>query len=101
MKIDEENFGSLINSKIECYLHSIDPQQNNEDVLIGRADLDINKIILSKDFFYSANIEILSNLELNSNNKNQKKNQPKSKIARYINIKIITIITIIKQLNYL
>lgn len=81
IKLDEENFGALINSKVECFLHMIDTKQNNEDILIGRAELEINKIILAKDFFFTANIDLNSNLDLNAN-KNQKKNQPKSKVVR-------------------
>jgi len=59
----------------------INVKQNNEDILIGRAELDINKIILAKDFFFTSNIDIISLLDVNAN-KNQKKNQPKSKVVR-------------------
>ncbi len=48
------------------------------DSVIGKADLNINKIILEKDFFYTTTLEIISGQLLEMNNQNQKKKQPKA-----------------------
>jgi hypothetical protein len=53
----------LANSKIEVYLHKIDSQTNqnipnNSDIIIGKGTIDFNKVFLSKDFFFTANLEI-------------------------------------------
>jgi hypothetical protein len=58
VKLGEDNFGALANSKLQVFLHRIEVKNNNSDSIIGKGELSFNKIFLSKDFFYTAELEI-------------------------------------------
>jgi hypothetical protein len=58
VKLGEDNFGALANSKLQVFLHRIEPKNNNHDTIIGKAELSFNKIFMSKDFFYTDELEI-------------------------------------------
>ena len=60
MNLTESNISTLMNAKIELILHVIDIKNNNEDISLGRSEIDFNKIIMSKDFFFTKTVEILN-----------------------------------------
>ena len=87
VKLGEDNFGALANSKIEVYLHKIDIKHNNMDSIIGKGDMCFNKIFLSKDFFYSDDIQFYNYIpeEIKDDDKNKptvKKNYNKQPIKQ-------------------
>jgi hypothetical protein len=58
VKLGEDNFGALANSKLQVFLHRIEIRNNNNDTIIGKGELSFNKIFLSKDFFFTDDLEI-------------------------------------------
>jgi hypothetical protein len=58
VKLGEDNFGALANSKLQVFLHRIEIRDNNNDTIIGKGELSFNKIFLSKDFFFTDDLEI-------------------------------------------
>lgn len=83
MNLTESNISTLMNSKIEIILHAIDVKNNNLDISLGRSEIDFNKIIMSKDFFFTKTIEITNFRNIKKKDE-EKKNQPKSKNLKYI-----------------
>ena len=69
LKLGEDNFGILANSRIEIYLHYIKDSKN--DIIIAKTELDFNKVFLGKDFFYSNVLDlVLVSVRSNDNKKN-------------------------------
>jgi hypothetical protein len=58
VKLGEDNFGALANSKVEVLLHKLDSKHGNVDSIIGRGEMNFNKIFLSQNFFYVENVDI-------------------------------------------
>lgn len=82
MNLTESNISTLMSSKIELILHFINVKNNNEDIVVGKSEVEFNKIIMSKDFFFNKTIEILSfknEKKKVESAQEEKKNQPKSK----------------------
>ncbi len=82
MNLTESNISTLMNSKIELFLHFINVKNNNEDIIIGKSEVEFNKIIMSKDFFFNKTIEIFNVKNEKKKSEavqDEKKNQPKSK----------------------
>jgi hypothetical protein len=63
IKLGEENFAALTNSKLEFFLHFINLRKNNEDKIIGRGLIEFNRLLLSKDFFLNLNLDIFNYIE--------------------------------------
>lgn len=60
IKLGEENFSALTNSKLEFFLHFINLRKNNEDKIIGRGLIEFNRLLLAKDFFMNLTLDIFN-----------------------------------------
>ena len=88
IKLGEENFTALTNSKLEFFLHFINLRKNNEDKIIGRGLIEFNRLLLSKDFFLNLNLDIFNFIEPiiedeKDKDKNNKKNSKNPLIKKY------------------
>jgi hypothetical protein len=87
VKLGEDNFGALANSKLQVFLHRIEVRNNNHDTIIGKGELSFNKIFLSKDYFYTDDLEIYNYIQEElqpeeEKEKGGKRNQNKKIVGR-------------------